>query len=252
MQLCVVVGELLQLKHHGLLGLLGLHQLLLGLGPLLRLLHDVLALGLDGSVGLLHEILIGLLRILLGTDGLCFHGLGIADDLLDHAHHAATCGVLIVGLEASRRRRPHRLLLLHQGCRLALLVEVSKHTQGCLQQLLRLTLVRHRCLELFVLLLAVLTRALQLHLHLRNLSLQGIDRLCQGLDGHLQVLDLCDQVLLLTLLLLSLELVGVELVHAKVLVLDLVRLLLQKLCNHVVNSLLHARKSIQLHLVGQC
>ena len=46
------------------------------------------------------------------------------------------------------------------------------------------------------------------------------------LDGHLQVLNLCGEVLLLPLLLLCLKLVLIEVADAKVSMLDLVLLLL--------------------------
>jgi hypothetical protein len=44
------------------------------------------------------QVLVRLLRILFGADGLRLHGLGILDDLLDHAQHATARGVLLIGL----------------------------------------------------------------------------------------------------------------------------------------------------------
>mmetsp|Transcript_95182 Transcript_95182/g.246441 ORF Transcript_95182/g.246441 Transcript_95182/m.246441 type:complete len:337 (+) Transcript_95182:831-1841(+) len=90
-------------------------------------------------------------------------------------------------------------------------------------------------------LLTVFAHALQLHLHLCDIRLQHT-------DGHLQILNLRDQVLLLALLLLHIQLVHVELVHAEALVLDLVRLLLGQLRNHTVNGLLRGANLILGHL----
>merc|ERR1719247_3031860 len=159
-------------------------------------------------------------------DGLGLHGLRVVDDLLEHAHDAARCLVLRVGLEARGRRWPRGLLLLPDGEKGRLLVEAPQNGQGLRQQLLRRPLVRDGHLELLVLLLTVLAGALELELHLSDLRLERLDLLRERLDGEREVLDLRLQVGLLALLLLSLELVRVELVHAEVLVLDLVPLLL--------------------------
>mmetsp|Transcript_80357 Transcript_80357/g.204357 ORF Transcript_80357/g.204357 Transcript_80357/m.204357 type:complete len:372 (-) Transcript_80357:496-1611(-) len=120
-----------------------------------------------------------------------------------------------------------------------------------MEQLLSLALVGDRHLELLVLFFTVLTSTLQLHLHLRDLSLQAVNCLSQGLDGHLQVLDLGDEILLLAVLVLGLQLVGVELVHAEVLVLDLGLLLFEELRDHVVDGFFDTREGVQLDLVGQ-
>merc|ERR1719498_2069365 len=70
MKFCIVIGELLKFKKNVLLRLVGLGQISLSLGLLLGLVHHLLGLGLDGSVGLLDEILIGLLGVLLRADGI--------------------------------------------------------------------------------------------------------------------------------------------------------------------------------------
>mmetsp|Transcript_14463 Transcript_14463/g.21927 ORF Transcript_14463/g.21927 Transcript_14463/m.21927 type:complete len:339 (-) Transcript_14463:879-1895(-) len=249
MQLGVVVGELLQLQDNGLLGLLGLDQIALCAGLDLGLLDDVLALGFDGGVGLLDEVLVGLLRVLLGADRLGLHGLRIADDLLDELDDTSAAGVVLVGLEACRRRGADRLLLLDEGG--LLVVEVLQELEGRGQQLLRLALVGDRGLELLVLQLAVLAGAFELDLHLGDLALELLDSLSKALDLHGEVFDRGSQVLLLAVLLLRLELVGVELVSAEVLVLDLIILLLQELGDHVIDGFLHASEGIQLDLVGK-
>ena len=96
--------------------------------------------------------------------------LRVGNDLLQHAHHAAGTASLLVLAEARRRRRARRLLLgtrLREGL---LRVHGLQDVQGLRQKLLGLALVRDGRLEVRVLLLAVLTRALQLRLHLRNLG----------------------------------------------------------------------------------
>merc|ERR1719465_229891 len=104
-------------------------------------------------------------------------------DLLDHAHNTARSGVLPVRLEAWGRRRPRRLLLLADSEKRRLVVIALEDGQGLRKQLLRRALVRHGRLELLVLLLAVLSRTLELHLHLRDLCLQGLNGISEGLDG---------------------------------------------------------------------
>ena len=92
-----------------------------------------------------------LLRVGLRLDRIRLHGLGIRDDLLDHAHDAARARGLLVLLEARRRRRARRLLadgLLHEGL---LRVHGLQHVQGVRQELLRRALVRDRGLEIRVL-----------------------------------------------------------------------------------------------------
>merc|ERR1719473_1091589 len=114
--------------------------------------------------------------------------------MLNHAHNTASCSVLLVGLEAWRRRRACRLLLLQEGSRGLLLVEALEDVERCCEQLLSGTLVRDGHLELLVLLLAVLTSTLHLHLHLCNLGLQLIDGISELIDGHLEVLNLGNEV----------------------------------------------------------
>mmetsp|Transcript_114105 Transcript_114105/g.322673 ORF Transcript_114105/g.322673 Transcript_114105/m.322673 type:complete len:263 (+) Transcript_114105:38-826(+) len=183
MQLRVVVGELLQLKHHRLLALFRLHEDHLRLRLRLRLVDDVLVLRLHGSVCILHEILVGFLGILFRADGLGLHGLRVADDLLEQAHDATRRGALLVGLEARRWRRPCGLLPLRQGCaRVAFAVDFREDADSRLQELLCFALVGHGGLEFLVLLLAILARALELHLHLRDFRLERINRFTERID----------------------------------------------------------------------
>merc|ERR550514_18726 len=163
-ELAVIVRQLLELEHDSLLRLLRLDKVRFRLCLLLALVHDVLALRLDGVVRLLYKVLVRLLGVLLRADGLGLHGLSVVDDLLDHAHHTTRTGVLFVRLEAGGRRRPRGLLLLAHRDQGRLIVEALQDFKGLLEQLLRRALVGDRGLELLVLLLAVLTRALQLHL----------------------------------------------------------------------------------------
>merc|ERR1740129_1173188 len=252
LQLGIVIRELLQLEEYAFFRLLGLDEIDLRLGLLLRFVHDVPALRLDRVVGLLDKILIRFLRIFLRSDGLSLHGLGISDDLLDHAHHTPVRRIVLVLFKTWWWGWADRLLLLDQRCSWRLLgIEVLQDAQGSLQQLLRLPLVSYSALEFLVLLLAVFTSTLQLDLHLSNLCLQCVNRFSQGLDGRLQVCDPRQQVLLFAFFLLRLQLVCVELVCAEVLVLDLVCLLLQKLSDHIVDGLLDTSESIQLDSVGQ-
>merc|ERR1719162_794511 len=247
-ELGIVVRELLELEKDSLLVFIGLIQVSLCLGLLLGLVNDLLGLGLDGCVGLFHEILICLLGILFSADGLCLHCLGIVDDLLDHAHDTTRRLVLGIVLEAWRRRRTSRLLLLKECC--LLLIETLQDVQGGSQQLLGSSLIRNCLLKLLVLLLTVLTSTLHLHLHLSNLRLEACDVSRESFDGELEVLDESNEILLLTVLLLSLELIGIELLDAEVLVFDFISLLLQKLSNHVINGLLDLDEGIKTHVHG--
>merc|ERR1719162_644124 len=99
-KLGIVVRELLELEEHRLLVFIGLIQVSLCLGLLLGLVNDLLGLGLDGCVGLFHEILICLLGILFSADGLCLHCLGIVDDLL-----ACSSGCSRLGTSKSQKSR---------------------------------------------------------------------------------------------------------------------------------------------------
>merc|ERR1719238_2151765 len=111
-QLEVVVPELLELQLHGRQFLLRLCLVGLSLRLVLGLVHNLLGLCLDRRVRVLDKVLVRLLGILLRANGLRLHGLGVVDDLLDHAHHAARGLVLIVRLEAWRWGRANGLLLL--------------------------------------------------------------------------------------------------------------------------------------------
>merc|ERR1719424_1335293 len=75
MQLGIVVGELLEVLHCVILGLLGLDVVPLGLCLLLRLVGDILVLRLNGRVRLLDEILVRLLAVLLSGNSLGVLGL---------------------------------------------------------------------------------------------------------------------------------------------------------------------------------
>merc|ERR1719203_11783 len=165
MQLCVVIGQLLQLQHNRLLGFFRFNQVCLGLCLQLGLVDNFFALGLNGGVCLLNKVFVSFLRILFGADRFCLHGFGIANDLLNHAHDTTACSVLLVSLESWRWRWSDRFLLLKQGC-LLLAIELTQDVESCLQQLLCFALVRNSHLEFFVFLLAILTSTLQLNLHL--------------------------------------------------------------------------------------
>merc|ERR1719240_2152440 len=99
-QIRILVRQLLELSHYRLL----LHLIALRLRLLLSLIGNVSALRLDAVIRLLHEILVGLLRILLRLDRLRLHRLGVVDDLLDHAHHTSSRPALLVLLKPRRRR----------------------------------------------------------------------------------------------------------------------------------------------------
>merc|ERR1719238_1547844 len=105
-QVRVLVRKLLRLRHRSLLTLSGSGLVLLGLGLLARLLGDEPGLLLDGAVRVLHELLVGLLRVRLGLHGLGLEHLRVTDDLLDHPHDTTGAGRLLVLLEARGRRGP--------------------------------------------------------------------------------------------------------------------------------------------------
>merc|ERR1719236_142763 len=225
MQISVLVHELLLLVHGRLLGLLGRDLVRLSRRLLLGLVRDVARLLLDRLVRVLHVGLVGLLGIGLSLDRLSLQGLRVPHDLLQHSHDAAGARGLLVLLEARRRRRADRLLL--RGHLKELLREDGrKDVIRLLEERLRLALVRHGGLEVLVLHLAVLTGALQLRLHLRDLRLQLRD--ITGLE-------------------LRLALVRVQALGAEVLVLDLVRLLLQERRDHLIDGRLHLRERIEAH-----
>merc|ERR1719329_611838 len=99
-------------------------------------------------------------------------------------------------------------------------------------------------------LLAVFASPLHLNLHLSNLGFEAVEVGSELLDVHFQVLNACQELLLLAGLLLSCELVAVEFLNAEVLVLDLISLLLGEGSNHVVDGLLDLFESIKTDL--QC
>merc|ERR1719236_313155 len=244
MQISVLVHELLLLVHGRLLGLLGRDLVRLSRRLLLGLVRDVARLLLDRLVRVLHVGLVGLLGIGLSLDRLSLQGLRVPHDLLQHSHDAAGARGLLVLLEARRRRRADRLLL--RGHLKELLRENRcKDVIRLLEERLRLALVRHGLLEVLVLHLAILTGALQLRLHLRDLRLQRRDGLRELVDRRREVRDLGFQLRDITRLELRLALVRVQALGAEVLVLDLVRFLLQQRSDHVVNGRLHLRERVE-------
>merc|ERR1719236_105856 len=246
MQISVLVHELLLLVHGRLLGLLGRDLVRLSRRLLLGLVRDVARLLLDRLVRVLHVGLVGLLGIGLSLDRLSLQGLRVPHDLLQHSHDAAGARGLLVLLEARRRRRADRLLL--RGHLKELLREDGrKDVIRLLEERLRLALVRHGGLEVLVLHLAVLTGALQLRLHLRDLRLQRRDGLRELVDRGREVRDLGLQLRDITGLELRLALVRVQALGAEVLVLDLVRLLLQERRDHLIDGRLHLRERIEAH-----
>merc|ERR1719498_329797 len=250
-QISLLVLVLLLLVHRSLLRLLGRGLVRLRSRLELGLVRDVAVLLLDGAVRVLHERLIRLLGVRLRLDGVGLELLRIRDDLLEHAHHAAGARGLLVLLEARRRRRARRLLrrlLLHEGL---LRVHGLEHVERVRQELLRLALVRDRELEVRVLLLAVLARALELRLHLRNLRLQRRDGLGELVDGRREVGDLRLELVDVAGLELLRALVLVQAVRAEVLVLDLVLLLLEERGHHLVNRGLHLGERVEAHLRGE-
>merc|ERR1719440_1253959 len=79
-----------------------------------RITSASIALRLDGTVSILHKVLICLLRVFFRTNHFSFHCLGIIDDLLNHSHDASCSGILLVRLEAWRWRRTSWLIDLHE------------------------------------------------------------------------------------------------------------------------------------------
>merc|ERR1719281_1365050 len=245
-QIGVLVHELLLLIHGRLLGLLGRDLVRLGRRLLLGLVRDVTRLLLDRFVRVLHVRLVSLLGVGLSLDRLSLQRLRVPHDLLKHAHDTAGARGLLVLLEARRRRRAHRLLL--RGHLEELLREDGReHIVRLLEERLRLALVRNRGLEVLVLHLAVLTRALELRLHLRDLRLQGRDGLGQLINRRREVRDLGLELRDVTGLELRLALVRVQALGAEVLVLDLVRLLLQERRDHLIDGRLNLRERVEAH-----
>merc|ERR1719201_1443660 len=130
--------------------------------------------------------------------------------------------VLLVGREARRRRRGRsaRLLLrLRLGLHEA--VDDLEAVERLLQDRLRGALIRDRLLELLVLLLAILARALDLHLHLRDLGLELIDLLGERVDGGGEILDLRNEIVTVARLIVRGLFVLVNPRNAPIAVLDL-------------------------------
>merc|ERR1719327_837397 len=229
--------ELFQLRHSGLVVLLRLSKALLGLRLVLRHVDDGLLSRSDRVVRVLHERFVRALGVLLSLDRLRLHDLGIRDDALHHGEDTAGALVLLVSREARRRRRrvgPR--LLLRLRLRLDEAVHFLEAVEGLRQDRLRGALVGDGLLELLVLHLAVLTRALDLHLHLRDLGLLRLDVLGQGVNRRLQVFDVRLEVGLLVLRDHGGLLVLRELLRAVVLVLDVVGELLLEISDHLVDG----------------
>merc|ERR1719379_146415 len=128
------------------------YLLLLGLPANSDLVSEIQVQCIELHVGVRHKLLVVRLSLDLSTSALFLHGLGLIDDPLDHAHHAARLLVLLVSLEASRRWRAHGLLGLHEG---RLVIETLKGVEGCCQDLLSGPLLRYHSLELRVGLFAI-------------------------------------------------------------------------------------------------
>mmetsp|Transcript_104270 Transcript_104270/g.204535 ORF Transcript_104270/g.204535 Transcript_104270/m.204535 type:complete len:356 (+) Transcript_104270:215-1282(+) len=250
MQFCLLVGELLELEACGLKTLLRAHELGFRLGFGLGLVNHVLALSLDGGVRLLDELLICLLRLVLRTDCGGLHLLGVADNLLEHAHDVAALFILAVFIEAGGRGRrvPSNLF---EGGRRCVAIEIPEDLEGRGQEPRSLPLVRDGQLKLVVLFLAVFPRPLQLHLHLCDLGLQRIDGLGVRLHRAFKVGDLRLEVVLLPQSLLRFQLVGVKLLDTKILVLDLGLLVLQMLGDEFIDGLLHPLEGVQARTICQ-
>merc|ERR1719409_1333597 len=118
----------------------------------------------------------------------------------------------------------------------ALLEDGREHIVSLLEERLRGALVCDRGLEVRVLHLTVLARALELRLHLGDLGLEGRDGLGELVDLRREVRDLGLELLDVALLELRLALVRVEALRAEVLVLDLVGLLLEERRDHLVDG----------------
>merc|ERR1719281_1587422 len=243
-QISVLVHELLLLIHGRLLRLLGRDLVRLGRRLLLGLVRDVARLLLDRLVRVLHVRLVRLLGIGLSLDRLGLQRLRVPHDLLEHSHDTTGARGLLILLEARRRRRADRLLL-RRHLKELLREDGREHVIRLLEERLRLALVRNGGLEVLVLHLAVLTGALQLRLHLRDLRLQRRDGLRQLVDRGRQVRDLGLQLRDVARLELRLTLVRVQALGAEVLVLDLVRLLLQQRSDHLINGRLHLGERVE-------
>merc|ERR1719159_2054241 len=126
-QIRLLVLQLLLLVQSRVPVLLRGCEIALGLGLLPGLVRDLTRLLLDRRIRVLHERLVGLLRVRLGLDRVGLELLRLADDLLDHAHDAASPRGLLVLLEARRRGRAGRLRGLGRaGLEEGLVVEALK------------------------------------------------------------------------------------------------------------------------------
>merc|ERR1719199_1587822 len=246
----LLVLVLLLLVERGVPGLLRGGLVALRGRLLLSFVRDVPVLLLDRSVRVLQEDFVGLLRVRLGLNGVHLQLLRIGDDLLQHAEDTPSAPRLLVLAEARRRRRaglsqplrrPHLKELLS--------VHGLEDVEGRREKLLRLTLIRHSRLEILILDLAILASALQLELHLRNLRLEHADALGQLGDGRRELCDLRFEIVDVAGLELLRSAVVVEARCAEVSVLDLVLLLLDELCHHIVNSHLYLLEGVEPHLL---
>merc|ERR1719240_1849786 len=246
-----VLGQTLKLRQRRLEVAFGLHEIALGLGLVLAHHHERLLRRLDGIVGVLQEGLVGVLRVALGHDGLALHVLRVVDDALEHRQDASGARARRVLLEPRRRRSGGTwgleclVLRLQEGF-LLLLVESLEARKRFIQDLLGRPLVSNSRLELGVLGLAVLARALRLRLHLSNLGLLRTDVRLQGVNRRFQVSDLGLDVALLVRPNSSCLLVLGEVGDAEVAVLDLVGFLLLDPDHHFIDCGDHFGESVQL------
>merc|ERR1719271_566447 len=179
--------EAIELVVHSVELRLCLRNRFLCLGLVLILVGDALGLRFNGRVGLLTELLVGLLGLVFVVGRLCHQRLGVVDDLVERHEYAAGSPMrLLVVLEVRRRQwrrttcapRPKEgLLLRERRTRLAgrilhfwpLAVDLLQHSHRFVQQLNRLLLVSHGLLEILVFHLPVLARALELLPEIRDL-----------------------------------------------------------------------------------
>merc|ERR1719506_1565696 len=218
-------------------------------GFLLAFVGDGTNLVFDRGIRVLNERLVRLLRVGLGLDGVRLHRLRLGDDLLQHAHHPARPGRLLVLLEAWRRRGTGRLLAARLVLRLhkSFVVEALEHVERLREKLLRLALVGDNLLEVLVLEFAVLTGALDHHVSFRDLRIQRRNRLRELIDVSRQIRNLGLKRLDVALLHLSFHFILVERLNAEVLHLDIVGLLLLQVGNHAVNLLRDLLETIKTH-----
>merc|ERR1719443_611574 len=225
----------------------GLLNLVLGLNLLVR--DDARLFRLDLSVGVFDEGLVGSLRVLLRRNRVLLHIGRVRDDILNERHSASTPRLLVL-LETIRHGLHSRagnwfLLVLHQ--RRLLVVELAEAFLRLLQDLLRRALVRHRLLELLVLLLSVLACLLHLDLRVRDLLLQALFVRRELFLFGIEVIDLLLDVGLVLIPLGVLLVVLVQVRDAVVLVVDLVILLLPQGADHVVDAVAEFAEGVVAH-----